>query len=187
MAFALGLLVHTVATYRSAAPQTTPIATTETDTVVATTTVVASAPVAPKQLNIINDFDQDFFLPEGEYILQDMALVGFREDIKTILLDKQPTVNDLNPFSVRLQTSDRIVYSVHPATFAFISEKRLIFGAQSTDDPEIEYRFDGEFLVKDVYEAKEGTTVIKGKLTKFKRNRKLAEATVHFQYLFYRC
>ena len=73
------------------------------------------------------------------------------------------------------------------ASFALVTERRLFFVTQPTDQGFV-YRFDGEFLRRGViFDSDEGEPVLKGTLTKSKNNRTLVEWPVKFKVIHQGC
>lgn len=73
-------------------------------------------------------------------------------------------------------------YEASAPIFAFVTERRLLFVTSPGPNSRVEYRFDGEFLRKDFEAvAEKNKAVIRGRLTKIKNGRKVAERVVSFR------
>src|SRR6185436_18772108 len=75
-----------------------------------------------------------------------------------------------------------------PANFALVTERYLYFTTEPSKEQGFQYRFEGEFLVKD-FRPVEGKNraVVRGTLTKSKNGRTLAEQTVTFRMQYMGC
>jgi hypothetical protein len=66
--------------------------------------------------------------------------------------------------------------------FCPCTERLLYFTTKPSEEHGFEYRFEGEFLVKDFDTvAGKNKAAVRGKLTKFRNGRKLAEQTLTFR------
>jgi hypothetical protein len=69
-----------------------------------------------------------------------------------------------------------------PATFALVTERHLYFTTAPRSDEGFQYRFEGEFLVKDFEPLKEkNKPAVRGTLTKSRNGRPIARQTVTFR------
>ncbi len=93
-----------------------------------------------------------------------------------------------------MESSDYItVYSGESAEwgqadFAFVTERYLYFTTGPSRNHEFEYRFEGEFLVKD-FDTVEGKNkgAVRGTLTKFKNGQTVAQQEVTFRVEYMGC
>jgi hypothetical protein len=75
-----------------------------------------------------------------------------------------------------------------PANFALVTERYLYFTTEPSKEQGFQYRFEGEFLVKN-FAAAEGKNkgVVRGTLTKSKNGHTIAEQTVTFRMEYMGC
>lgn len=147
--------------------------------------VEAQSPAVLPTPVLIFDYDRSEFKPDGLYLFNDKTPQDFREFHGFDLW--WADVNNQTPGYIGVQTFWDNVYTTHPAAFALVTKQRLFF-LTSRSEAGFEYKFDGEFLRKDIGSyAIEGTTVLRGKLTKFKDGRKVAERMVSFRWEYHGC
>jgi hypothetical protein len=74
------------------------------------------------------------------------------------------------------------------ADFAFVTERYLYFTTGRIENHDFEYRFEGEFLVKD-FDSVEGKNqaAVRGTLTKFKNGETVARQEVTFRVEYMGC
>ena len=79
-------------------------------------------------------------------------------------------------------------YDEAPATFAFVTERRVFFVTSPLATKHFEYRFDGEFVRKD-FDNVAGTNkaVLRGTLTKTRNGRTVAQHEFTFRMEFEGC
>jgi len=151
---------------------------------VAVTTAPAPAP-APAP-NLILDYNREKIDHYGALYIMGPAPEGFR-DFECIALGLSGMHDD--------EDSDYIVvYGDNgtdewtPANFALVTERYLYFTTEPSKEQGFQYRFEGEFLVKD-FRPVEGKNraVVRGKLTKSKNGRTLAEQTVTLRMQYMGC
>jgi len=139
---------------------------------------VLASPVATPTPVLIFDYDQSRFSPEGIYYINGEIPHGF-EDFNGFDLSRGEIAGQPSNY-IGVQTLANNVYSGHPAVFALVTERRLFF-ITSRSEEGFEYRFDGEFLRKNVQSnAGKGVSVLRGKLTKIKDGREVAERLLNF-------
>lgn len=70
----------------------------------------------------------------------------------------------------------------YEANFALVTERRVFFATSKATNSEFEYRFDGEFVRTD-FNNLDGKKIValRGKLTKTKDGRKIAERELNFR------
>jgi hypothetical protein len=75
-----------------------------------------------------------------------------------------------------------------PANFALVTERYLYFTTEPSKEQGFQYRFEGEFLVKN-FASLDGKhkAVVRGTLTKSRNGRTLAEQTVTFRMEYMGC
>ena len=147
--------------------------------------VVQAATAPTPAPNLILDFDEKQFLPDGGYYIigpVPTALQEFRSlELYSGFHDEPP----MGYIGVDIYLDGR--HQAGPAVFALVTERRLFFVTSSTTEGN-EYRFDGEFLRKDVGSgADQNISVLRGKLTKTKKGRKLVERLVNFRFEYTGC
>ena len=81
---------------------------------------------------------------------------------------------------VWIRTETETTEESREAAFALVTHRRVVVVTRQSSNDGIEYRFDGEFLYKNLYAVanKENTPVLRGTLTKIKNGQKAAEAVV---------
>jgi hypothetical protein len=158
--------------------KTPPVLSDETKSLVHATShfVFRGTPVRAKP-TLIFDYDTEKFWPEGSYAIIGKRPKGFsKDDYFFIEIWRGDDTDQHVWFSI---LDDRGNTDV-TASFALVTEKRLIFVTQPSSDGFV-YRFDGEFLRRGaIYDAPEGKAVLKGTLTTSKDNRTVAEWPMRF-------
>jgi len=103
-------------------------------------------------------------------------------DFYSIELDLTGAEPSYNGYISVNTTSAPDRYDAARATFALVTERRIFFVTSPTRESEVEYRFDGEFLTKDLSSVESKDKVaLRGTLTKTKNGRKVAECVVSFR------
>ena len=136
--------------------------------------------------NLILDYEPERFDPRGDYFIIGGKPKEFREfDCLELGTDE----SDGRPLGdVMVQTYSNAQYGVQALVFSLVTEERLYFKTASHSEEGFEYTFDGEFLRSGVIsEAAPGKAVLKGKLTKLKQRRKIAECQVKFRVEYLGC
>jgi hypothetical protein len=144
----------------------------------------------PAQPNVTFDYDTTKFFPEGSYELTGDTAREFR-DFSGFALWRGDAADSLK---IDVFTHSNDVWNNEPAAFGWIKERRLFFISQPwsptanrANSPNVVYRFEGEFLRNDPGSAAENTPVLRGKLTKMKDGRTIAERVVTFQLSIDHC
>jgi hypothetical protein len=136
------------------------------------------SPVTPTR-KLIFDYDPSKFTPDGVYFINGPTPHEFRE-FNAFDLSWGGIEGELSGY-VGIQTFSNNEYGGQPAVFAVVTEQRLFFVTSRFDNGS-EYRFDGEFLRKDIESnADKAMSVLRGKLTKTKDGRKIAERVLNFR------
>ena len=155
---------------------------------VAVVKVETPSPITPPPPtpNLILDYDPLKFYPGGSYQLIGQPPKGLREfnslELALGEIDGQPSgaivvYAQLNPD-----------YENESLVFGLVTPRHLYFLTSPSRKEGFQYRFDGEFLARNMAsEVPEGKAVIKGKLTKLKDGRTIAEAVVKFGVIHDRC
>ena len=151
--------------------------------VVVTPTPAAETAPAP---NLILDYNKEKFDHYGALYIMGPAPEGFRH-FDSIALGISGTLQE--------ESSDYItVYGGGEkgewaeANFALVTERYLYFTTNSDHEEGFQYRFEGEFLVKD-FSSIEGKNkaAVRGTLTKSKNGRTIAEQTITFRVEYMGC
>lgn len=173
---AIGLLAYSAVAHKPAEPAPVPTETITATAPVFTASLPLPLPAFKATTQVISDYDPNVFQPDGDFVLSGKAPAGFKG------------VGSLHIYSGKVElmaNSEGVDFG--PVTYAFINEERLIFATKSTEAG-VELKFDGQFLQKGMLrELADTRPVIAGKLTKYKGNKKLAEATVKFKIYLATC
>jgi hypothetical protein len=147
--------------------------------------IAAPMPVIPPKPTLIFDYDPDKFSPVADYAFTGKRPKGLAWDDSFFIEIWHWDESSRNyvGFSVFDERGNTDLW----ASFALVTERRLFFVTQPTDEGFV-YRFDGEFLRRGViFDSAEGEPVLKGKLTKSKNNRTLVEWPVKFKVIHQGC
>lgn len=130
---------------------------------------------------LIRDYDREKFVRHGSFYI-DGPMPGEFADFHSIELDLTGSEPFYDGYISVNTTSGPDRYDAAMATFALVTERRVFFVTSSTRESEFEYRFDGEFLTKDLssLESKD-KAALRGTLTKTKNGRKIAERVFSFR------
>ncbi|HEX6731973.1 MAG TPA: hypothetical protein VF074_18295 [Pyrinomonadaceae bacterium] len=138
-----------------------------------------SQPVVAAARHMVFDYNPKTFHPEGGYVLMGRKPKEFAEFQYMFLgLDNVVDGQMWGIVSVGTVTNDK--YDDQTAIFGLVSERRVFF-VTPTFQGGFEYRFDGEFLRRDLWSANQNTAVLRGTLTKTIKGRKAAERVVSFR------
>src|SRR5215470_309508 len=149
--------------------------------------IAAPTPVRPAKPTLIFDYDLEKFYPLADYALTGKRPKGLSKDDSFFItiwhLDDTDTSHDYVEFSIFDERGNTDLL----ASFALVTERRLFFVTQPTDEGFV-YRFNGEFLRRGVIiDSAEGEVVLKGTLTKTKHDRTLVEWPVRFKVIHEGC
>jgi len=149
--------------------------------------IAAPVPVSPPKPTLIFDYDLEKFYPLADYALAGKRPKGLSSDDSFFVtiwhLDDTDTSHDHVEFSIFDERGNTDLL----ASFALVTEQRLFFVTQPTDEGFV-YRFDGEFLRRGmIVDSAEGEVVLKGTLTKTKDNRTLVEWPIKFKVIHQGC
>jgi len=141
--------------------------------------------IIPPKPTLIFDYNPEKFWPVANYAFTGKRPKGLAWDdsffIKIWHWDE--SLHNYVWFSVFDERGNTDLW----ASFALVTERRLFFVTQPTDEGFV-YRFDGEFLRGGViFDSAEGEQVLKGTLTKSKNNRTLVEWPVKFKVVHEGC
>ena len=108
-------------------------------------------------------------------------------DFEVIEIGLPPNRNaETSAITVHEQMNE--TWNQYNASFALVTERKLFFVTSKGAESEFEYRFDGEFVRTDFEElANKKITALRGKLTKTKNGRKIAERTVSLRMEYHSC
>ncbi|PWT94200.1 MAG: hypothetical protein C5B55_03070 [Blastocatellia bacterium] len=141
-------------------------------------------PVAIPTPKLIFDYDAAKFTPDGGYVIMGRKPKEFREvnslglALTEINRDGMSGYIDLDTETGDYQTT----------LFGFVTERRVVFETEPADGGPYSYRFEGEFLRKNlVYAADKNIAVLRGTLTKMKYGRTVAEHVFEFRLESDRC
>jgi hypothetical protein len=134
---------------------------------------------------LLFDYDRKTFDPTGSYYV--IGNVAEFSEFESIEL--WPVHVDAKPNSAFIGVAFATVgQRVEPVVFGVVTRHRLIFKTRSPYEEDVEYDFDGEFLRgKIVYEAPSGRAVLRGRLTKSKNGRTIAERIIKFRVEYHGC
>ena len=144
-----------------------------------TESVPALAAPTPTPHALILDYDLEKYARYGTLYVMGPAPEGF-SDFDSIDLSLGYGGHGDYPGAITVFSIDG--YDSASANFAFVTERILYFVTEPGKKQGFEYRFEGEFLVKD-FEAIAGKqqAAVRGTLTKFKDGRNIAEQTLTFR------
>jgi hypothetical protein len=142
-----------------------------------------SAAPAP---NLILDYNPEKLDHYGALYIMGPAPEGFR-DFECIALGLSGARAD-EDFDYITVYGDKSTGEWTPANFALVTERYLYFTTEPSKEQGFQYRFEGEFLVKN-FAAAEGKNkgVVRGTLTKSKNGHTIAEQTVTFRMEYMGC
>jgi hypothetical protein len=130
--------------------------------------------------HVIFEYDPVTFDTYGTYLIAGKRPKDF-DELSYLMISPYVQAGKLRG-DVWIHTESETTEESKEAVFALITHRRvLVVTRQSTTDG-IEYRFDGEFLYKNLhaFANKENTPVLRGTLTKIQNGQKVAEAAVSF-------
>jgi len=138
--------------------------------------------------NLILDYDHEKFTPMGTLHIIGPAPKGFG-DFDFIELDV-PVGDDVDyhGYIAVYSRSNQEHFETAPANFALVTERTLYFTTSPSENSGFEYRFEGQFLLKNLDSV--GNTnkaAVRGILTKSKDGRTIAEHTITFRLEFDGC
>ena len=138
-------------------------------------------PSYSRPTNLVLDYDLDKYARYGELHILGSAPEGF-EDFYFIALSLGAGGHVDYPGYIQVYTGSDDNWDSAAATFALVTDRLLYFTTEPSEEHGFEYRFEGEFLVKDFESvAGKNKAAVRGKLTKFRNGRKLAEQTLTFR------
>ena len=185
LTFAFGVGVERIIQYRSAnevAPVVQlPPAELDSIPVPATVAAIAAEPSPTPSETLILDYDRKKIIRYGIFYIYGGKPKEFADfdSIELDLIGAEPPYDGYISVNI-VSGPDR--YDGAIATFALATERRLFFVTSPTRESQVEYRFDGEFLTKDLDSMKgKNKAALRGTLTKTKNGRKIAERVVSFR------
>ena len=163
--------------------QTTPIL--SSGPIAAESVMAAPTPASPSKPTLIFDYDPEKFWPVAHYAFTGKRPRGLSWDDSFFI--KIWHVDNHDKDSVWFSIFDERGNTDLWASFALVTERRLFFVTQPTDEGFV-YRFDGEFLRRGlIFDSAEGEVVLKGTVTKSKDDRTVAEWPVRFAVVHNGC
>lgn len=138
-------------------------------------------PPTSRPTNLILDYDVDKIARIGGLYIMGSPGEGF-EDFNCIAMSLGAGGHVHYPGYITVYTGMDETGDMADANFALVTGQRLYFTTKPSDEHGFEYRFEGDFLVRD-FAAVEGKNkaAVRGTLTKFRNGRKLAEQTLTFR------
>ena len=178
---------------RQAAPQhpapqpIAPVVTETAEPTVATTAVtVPPEGISTSTSAVILDYNTGKFFPDGEYHMMGERPLELRE-FDWMDLELSEVKNGRTWGYISVQTKTGNTYGSHEAAFGLVTSRRVFF-VTSSPESRVSYRFDGEFLLRDLRSAmNKDKAVLRGTLTKTLDGRKVAEHVVSFRLEFHGC
>jgi len=148
---------------------------------IATTPTPAATPLP----NLILDYDPQKFVPLGTLVIMGPVPQGF-SDFDCIQLDV-PVGDDVD-YHGYIAVYSGANSEAAPANFALVTERTLYFTTSPSQDSGFQYRFEGEFLVKD-FDSVYGKhkAAVRGILTKSKDGQTIAEHSITLRIEFDDC
>lgn len=140
------------------------------------------APAATPKPHFILDYDPEMFNPYGMYELMDPKPKEFAKVEGINLGVFGSGISDEAYIAVTTRNEYENYFDA-PATFALVTERRVIFATSDAPGSGVEYRFEGEFLRTD-FNAVAGTNkaVLRGVLTRMQNGKTIAEREVTFRF-----
>ena len=142
---------------------------------------IAAEPSPPPKATFIFDYDRIQIVRHGVFYIYGQAPAQFADfhAIELGLVGHEPSDDAYISINTVLGVDQ---YDWASATFALITERRLLFVTSPTRETGVEYRFDGEFLTKKLYLMYgKNKAALRGTLTKTKNGRKIAERVISFR------
>jgi hypothetical protein len=142
-------------------------------------------PDLPPAPNLILDYNKEKFDHYGALYIMGSAPEGFR-DFDCIELGLSGTHEVESSEYITVYAGENGEWA--EANFALVTERYLYFTTTPGNEEGFQYRFEGEFLVKD-FSSIEGKNkaAVRGTLTKSKNGRTIAERTVTFRVEYMGC
>jgi len=146
--------------------------------------IAQSPPISPPspKPNLILDYDREKFVPYVALYIMGPAPQGFK-DFDCIELDLYNGGPGTEPGNIYVSSGAGQNHTqIAIANFALVTERTLYFTTSPSEHEGFQYRFEGEFLVKDFDSvAGKNKAAVRGKLTRSKNGRTIAEHTITFQ------
>ena len=141
---------------------------------------------APPAPNLVLDYNHERIDHYGALYIMGPAPEGFR-DFECIALGLSGAYVDEDPDYINV-FGDKKTGDWTPANFALVTERYLYFTTEASKEQGFQYRFEGEFLVKNFAAvAGKNKSVVRGTLTKSRNGRTLAERTITFRMEYMGC
>ena len=141
---------------------------------------------APPAPNLVLDYNHERIDHYGALYIMGPAPEGFR-DFECIALGLSGAYIDEDPDYINVFGNKR-TGEWTPANFALVTERYLYFTTGASKEQGFQYRFEGEFLVKNFAAvAGKNKSVVRGTLTKSRNGRTLAERTITFRMEYMGC
>ena len=144
-------------------------------------TIFAPPPPAPSPSpHVIFDYDPVTFDTYGAYLIAGKRPKDF-DEFSYLMISPYVQEGKLRG-DVWIRTETETTAESREATFALVTQRRVVVVSRQASNDGFEYRFDGEFLYKNLSAVtnNENKPVLRGTLTKTKNGQKVAEAVVSF-------
>ena len=134
--------------------------------------------------DVVFDYDHTKFHPRGDYFILGRKPKEFREfDLLEIAVDEDKIWGQVL-FSTYADGQYGGIY----ATSGVVTNQRISLVAKPSTEDDVGYRFEGEFLRQgEVWRAGKSQAVLKGRLSKTKGGKTIAEAVVKFRIEYLGC
>ena len=144
-------------------------------------------PPRPTEPAVIFDYDSTEFNPRGDYYILGRKPKEFREfDCLELAVDDN-TYGQVRG-QIMIQTYVDEMYAATYAISGRVDNKRIYLVTEPFSEEDVGYRFEGEFLRQgELWRARKSQAVLKGRLTKVKDGRTIAEAVVKFRIEYLGC
>lgn len=144
-------------------------------------TIFVPPPPAPTPSpHDIFDYDPAKFDPYGAYFIAGKRPKDF-DEFSYLMISPWVQHGKLRG-EVEIRTETETTAESKVAAFALVTHRRVVIVSRQSATDGLQYRFDGEFLYKNLSAVanKESKPVLRGTLTKIKNGEKVAEAVVSF-------
>ena len=175
--------------------KTPPVTMIETKSAAPVAVASAPMPVSKPTPHVVLDYDQEKFFPSGYLTVMGTAPKGLK-DLLGIELDLYGGSEPENRGNIYVSSSPDWLHpdvalgtsEVAVGNFALVTERTLYFTTSPSESEGFQYRFEGEFLVKDFDQVDgKNRAAVRGRLTRYKNGRKIAEHTVTFRFEYIGC
>jgi hypothetical protein len=146
---------------------------------------VALQPPQPAEPGVVFDYNSAEFNPRGDYLILGRKPKGFPE------FDGLEIAVDEDKISGRVLISTSSYDDEYGAIYGIsgvVTNQRISLVAKPSSEDAVDYRFDGEFLRQgELWRAGKFQPVLKGRLSKVKGGKTIAEAEIKFRIEYLGC